>query len=303
MSFNKLSDTPQSGAIESLDERSIIGQDRRAPKKISMNVLEYMERYGHEQLSVSTDKDTGLRAFIAIHDTTLGPGLGGVRVSPHATEDEAVMDALRLSRPMTYKSAAAGLDLGGGKGLIIEDSRAYKTKALMRAFGRFVDTLGGRYITTEDVGTSLDDLEWIADETAHVNGLPLSRGGSGETSEMTGWGVYRGLKACAKEVWRNDSLSGKSIAIQGFGHTATFLTRHLLEKEEGGKAYRHRPERGGDERCAGVGRGGDREPQRHPRCRVRHILAKRPGRRAERGDHHQTEVRDCVRLRQQPAPQ
>ena len=198
-----------------------------------MNVLDYMERYGHEQFSVSTDRDTGLRAFIAIHDTTLGPALGGVRVWPHATEEEAVVDALRLSRAMTYKSSAAGLDLGGGKGLIIADSRTDKTEALMRAFGRFVDTLGGRYITTEDVGASLQDLEWIAEETAHVRGLPLSRGGSGETSEMTGWGVYRGLKACAKEVWGNDSLSGKRIAFQGFGHTATFLTRHLLEREEG----------------------------------------------------------------------
>ena len=198
-----------------------------------MEVLEYMERYGHEQLSASTDRDTGLRAFIAIHDTTLGPGLGGVRIWPYATEDEAVMDALRLSRAMTYKSAAAGLDLGGGKGLIVADSRTDKSEALMRAFGRFVDTLGGRYITTEDVGASLQDLEWIAEETAHVRGLPLSRGGSGETSEMTGWGVYRGLKACAKEVWGNDWLCGKRIAFQGFGHTATFLSRHLLEREEG----------------------------------------------------------------------
>ena len=198
-----------------------------------MNVLEYMERYGHEQLSVYSDTGAGLRAFISIHDTTLGPALGGVRVWSYATEDEAVMDALRLGRAMTYKSAAAGLPFGGGKGVIMADPRKDKTEALMRAFGRFVDTLGGRYLTTEDVGMSLLDLEWIAQETEHVTGLPRSRGGSGETSEMTGWGVYQGMRACAKEVWGNESLSGKTIALQGFGHTATFLTNHLLEKEEG----------------------------------------------------------------------
>ncbi len=198
-----------------------------------MQLLEQMERYGYEQLSVYTDTGVGLRAFISIHDTTLGPALGGVRVWPFATEDGALTDVLRLGRAMTYKSAAAGLNFGGGKGLIVADPRRDKSEALMRAFGRFVDTLGGRYITTEDVGMSLQDLEWIAEETTHVSGLPLYRGGSGETSEMTGWGVYRGLKACAREVWGNDSLSGKSVAFQGFGHTATFLTKHLLEREEG----------------------------------------------------------------------
>ncbi|PKB68678.1 MAG: leucine dehydrogenase [SAR202 cluster bacterium Io17-Chloro-G3] len=200
-----------------------------------MDVTAYMEQHGHEQLSVYTDTSAGLRAYIAIHDTTLGPSLGGVRVWPHPTEDEALMDVLRLSRAMTYKSAAAGLHFGGGKGLIVADSRNDKTEAMMRAFGRFVDTLGGRYLTTEDVGASLLDLEWIAEETSHVMGLPVSRGGSGETSEMTGWGVYRGLQACAEEVWGNKSLSGKTIALQGFGHTATFLANHLLEREEGVK--------------------------------------------------------------------
>ena len=198
-----------------------------------MNVLEYMERYGYEQFSVYTDPDAGLRAFAAIHDTTLGPGLGGVRVWPYPTEEEAVMDVLRLSRAMTYKSAAAGLHFGGGKGLIMADPHTDKTEAMMRAFGRFVESLGGRYLTTEDVGMSLLDLEWIAQETSHVVGLPVSMGGSGETSEMTGWGVYQGMKACAKEVWGNDSLSGKTIAFQGWGHTANFLTDHLLEREEG----------------------------------------------------------------------
>ncbi|MSQ22109.1 MAG: Glu/Leu/Phe/Val dehydrogenase [Dehalococcoidia bacterium] len=200
-----------------------------------MNVLEYMERYGHEQFSVYTDASVGLKAFIAIHDTTLGPALGGVRVWPHPTEDAAVMDVLRLSRAMTYKSAAAGLNFGGGKGLIMADSRKDKSEALMRAFGRFVESLGGRYITTEDVGITLHDLEQIAQETSHVTGLPISLGGSGDTSSMTGFGVYQGMRACAKEAWGSDSLAGRTIAIQGFGHTATALVENILKKEEGVK--------------------------------------------------------------------
>ena len=200
-----------------------------------MNVLDYMERYGHEQFSVYTDTGVGLRAFIAIHDTTLGPALGGVRVWPHPTEDAAVMDVLRLSRAMTYKSAAAGLNFGGGKGLIMADSRKDKSEAMMRAFGRFVESLGGRYITTEDVGITLHDLEQIAQETSHVTGLPISMGGSGDTSAMTGFGVYQAMRACAKEAWGSDSLAGRVVAIQGFGHTATALVDNLLKGEEGVK--------------------------------------------------------------------
>ena len=197
-----------------------------------MNVLDYMEHHGHEQFSVYSDPAVGLRAFIAVHDTTLGPSLGGVRVWPHSTEEAAVMDVLRLSRAMTYKSAAAGLHFGGGKGLIIANSHRDKSEAMMRAFGRFVDSLGGRYITTEDVGMTLLDLEWISQETQHVTGLPVSMGGSGDTSHMTGFGVHQGMKACAKKVWGSDSLSGKVVAIQGFGHTAMALTQHLLESED-----------------------------------------------------------------------
>ncbi len=200
-----------------------------------MNVLDYMERYGHEQFGVYTDTGVGLRAFIAIHDTTLGPALGGVRVWPHPTEDAAVMDVLRLSRAMTYKSAAAGLNFGGGKGLIMADSHKDKSEAMMRAFGRFVESLGGRYITTEDVGITLHDLEQIAQETSHVTGLPISMGGSGDTSAMTGFGVYQAMRACAKEAWGSDSLAGRVVAIQGFGHTATALVENLLKEEEGVK--------------------------------------------------------------------
>ena len=133
---------------------------------------------------------------------------------------------------MTYKSAAAGLHFGGGKALIIADPRKDKTEALMRSFGRFVETLGGRYITTEDVGMTLLDLEWISQETSHIVGLPISMGGSGDTSKMTGFGVYRGMKACAKEVWNSDSLSGSTVAIQGFGNTARALAEQLIDNEQ-----------------------------------------------------------------------
>lgn len=197
-----------------------------------MSMLEYMERHNFEQLSAYTDPEVGLKALISIHDTTLGPAIGGVRVWPHATEEAALEDVLRLGRAMTYKSAAAGLHFGGGKGLIIADPRKDKTEALMRSFGRFVETLGGRYITTEDVGMTLLDLEWISQETSHIVGLPISMGGSGDTSKMTGFGVYRGMKACAKEVWNSDSLSGSAIAIQGFGNTARALAEQLIENEQ-----------------------------------------------------------------------
>ena len=195
-----------------------------------MDVLEYMETQGHEQLCVFTDKGVGLRVFIAIHDTTLGPALGGVRIWPHKTEDDALMDVLRLSRGMTYKSAAAGLNLGGGKALIMAPYQE-KTEAMLRAFGRFVESLGGRYITTEDVGANAQDMEWIAQETSHVTGLPMYLGGSGDPSDMTAYGIYQGMKACAMDVWGTESLEGRAIALQGFGNVASKLSRYLLEEQ------------------------------------------------------------------------
>ena len=195
-----------------------------------MDILGYMGRYGHEQLVVCQEGSAGLRAFIAIHDTTLGPACGGVRVWPHPTEEEAILDVLRLSRAMTYKSAAAGLPLGGGKALIMADPRKEKDEALLRAFGRCVDTLGGRYITTEDVGMTPTDLEHIAQETRHVVGLPVSKGGSGDTSPLTGLGVYLGMKASAKAVWGSDSLEGRVVAMQGFGNVGVQTAQHLLKE-------------------------------------------------------------------------
>ena len=151
-----------------------------------MDLLGYMGAEGHEQIVMCSDPAVGLQAIIAIHDTTLGPACGGVRIWPYESEQEAVMDALRLSRAMTYKSAAADLPLGGGKGVIIADAHTQKTEALLRSYGRFVDTLAGRYLTTTDVGSTGRDLEYVNQETAHVVGKPTTYGGRGDTSVMTG---------------------------------------------------------------------------------------------------------------------
>ena len=195
-----------------------------------MDILQRMSNEGHEQVAMFSDPGSGLKAIIAIHDTTLGPACGGTRMWPYESEADALTDALRLSRAMTYKSAAAGLHLGGGKGVIIGDPHADKSEALMRAYGRFVDTLGGRYLTTTDVGTTGRDLEYVRQETKYVTGLPLSLGGSGDTSIMTGLGLFMGMKACAEEVWGNGGLRGRTVAVQGFGKVASHLCEHLLEE-------------------------------------------------------------------------
>ena len=194
-----------------------------------MDIAAYMEQHGHEQLSVWTDPDAKLRAFIAIHDTSLGPALGGTRIWPHPTEEAAILDVLRLSQAMTYKSAVAGLPLGGGKALIMADSHTDKTEAMFRSYGRFVESMGGRYITTEDVGASTQDLAWVAQETKHVVGLPESMGGGGNPASVTGFGVFQAMRACAEATWGSDSLSGRTVALQGYGNVATALGGHLLE--------------------------------------------------------------------------
>lgn len=192
-----------------------------------MKILEYMERYEHEQLVYCCDPGAGLKAIIAIHDTTLGPALGGTRMWPYATEEEATLDVLRLARAMTYKAAAAGLSLGGGKAVVIGDPRRDKTEALFRSLGRYIRSLGGRYITTEDVGTTVADMELVSEETAHVMGLPLSQGGSGDPSPLTALGVLQAMKACAKEVFGADSLRRKIVALQGAGKVGYHLSRYL----------------------------------------------------------------------------
>lgn len=196
-----------------------------------MEIFGYMEKYDYEQLVMCQDRESGLKAIIAIHDTTLGPALGGTRMWPYVTEQEAITDALRLARGMTYKAAAAGLDLGGGKAVIIGDPRRDKTEVLLRSYGRFVDTLKGRYITAEDVGTCQQDMDIIHRETKHVTGIAPANGGSGDPSPFTALGVLHGMKAAAREAFGTESLAGVRIALQGVGHVGYHLC-HLL-KEEG----------------------------------------------------------------------
>lgn len=193
-------------------------------------VLNQMNLFNHEQVVFCNDNETGLKAIIAIHNTTLGPALGGTRMWPYANEAEALTDVLRLSRGMTYKAAISGLNLGGGKAVIIGDSKKHKTEALMRRFGKFVNSLGGKYITAEDVGINTKDMEYVKMETDHVTGIPESFGGGGDPSPVTAYGVYMGMKATAKEAYGNDSLSGKKILVQGVGHVGENLVKHLSEE-------------------------------------------------------------------------
>jgi leucine dehydrogenase len=193
-------------------------------------VIANMATYDHEQLLFCQDKATGLRAIIAIHNTVLGPSLGGTRMWTYRNELEAINDVLRLSRGMSYKAAISGLNLGGGKAVIIGDSRKHKSEALFRRFGRFVDSLGGKYITAEDVGISPQDIRYMAMETEHVAGKPESMGGGGDPSPVTAYGVYVGMKASAKQAYGSDSLEGKRIMVQGVGHVGTYLVEYLTKE-------------------------------------------------------------------------
>lgn len=195
-----------------------------------MKKFEYMEKYDYEQLVFCYDKTSGLKAIICVHDTTLGPALGGTRMWNYENEDDAILDALRLGRGMTYKAAAAGLNLGGGKTVVMGDAKKDKSEELWRAFGRYVQSLNGRYITAEDVNTSVEDMDYIAMETEYVTGLS---GTSGDPSPVTAFGVYKGMKAAAKEAFGTDSLAGKVVAVQGVGHVGYYLCKHI--HEEGGK--------------------------------------------------------------------
>ncbi|WP_347939887.1 branched-chain amino acid dehydrogenase [Peribacillus simplex] len=195
-----------------------------------MEIFKYLEKYDYEQLLFCQDKQSGLKAIIAIHDTTLGPALGGTRMWTYATEEDAIEDALRLSRGMTYKNAAAGLNLGGGKTVIIGDPRKDKNEEMFRAFGRYIQGLNGRYITAEDVGTTVEDMDLIHEETDFVTGISPAFGSSGNPSPVTAYGVYRGMKAAAKEAFGTDSLEGKVVAVQGVGNVSYNLCRHLHEE-------------------------------------------------------------------------
>ncbi len=193
-------------------------------------IFRYMEKYDYEQLVFCQDQNSGLKAIIAIHDTTLGPALGGTRMWTYASEEEAVIDALRLARGMTYKAAAAGLNLGGGKTVIIGDPRKDKNEEMFRAFGRYIQGLNGRYITAEDVGTTVADMDLIHQETEFVTGVSPAFGSSGNPSPVTAYGVYRGMKAAALEAFGSDSLAGKRVAVQGVGNVAFSLCRYLHEE-------------------------------------------------------------------------
>jgi len=182
----------------------------------------------HEQVVFCSDPNAQLKAIIAIHNTSLGPALGGCRMWYYASEEDAVKDALRLARGMTYKAAVAGLNLGGGKAVIIGDPKKDKTEPLFRSFGRFVEGLSGRYITAEDVGTSVKDMEWVRMETRHVTGISRSLGGSGDPSPVTAYGVYYGMRAAAQYAFGRESLAGLRIAVQGAGHVGYYLVKHLV---------------------------------------------------------------------------
>jgi leucine dehydrogenase len=183
----------------------------------------------HEQILVCHDRDSGLRAIIAVHDTTLGPGLGGIRMWTYANDDAALIDVLRLSEGMTYKNALAGLDLGGGKTVVLGDPRTDKSPEQFRALGRFIDRLGGSYLAAEDVGTTTEDAEQVATETRYITGLPVERGGSGDPSPMTAWGVFRGIRAALAEAGLGEDYAGVRVAVQGAGHVGAAVARHLLE--------------------------------------------------------------------------
>lgn len=197
-----------------------------------MKIFDYLEENDYEQLVFCYDKNSGLKAIIGIHDTTLGPALGGTRIWDYESEEDAISDVLRLSRGMTYKNAAAGLNFGGGKTVVIGDPEKIKSEELFRALGRFIEGLGGRYITAEDVNTTTTDMSYINDETEFVVGL---EGKSGNPSPVTAYGVFRGILAAANEVFGSEDLKGRTVAVQGLGSVGYDLCKML--DEAGAKLY------------------------------------------------------------------
>ena len=201
----------------------------------NVSVFHEISKLGHEQLVFCHDEATGLKALIGIHNTVLGPALGGTRMWNYATEEEAIIDVLRLSRGMTFKNAITGLNIGGGKAVIIGDPSKIKSEALLRRFGKFIESLNGKYVTAEDVSMNARDMQYIAMETQYVTGLPKNMGGMGDPSPVTAYGTYMGIKGCVKSVYGSDSLEGKSIAVQGVGHVGTHLVEYLTK--ENAKVY------------------------------------------------------------------
>ncbi len=201
-----------------------------APMNTMPSIFDRLDAMGHEQIVFCHDPNTGLRAIIGIHNTTLGPALGGTRFWNYAHEGDALQDVLRLSRGMTFKNAIAGLNIGGGKAVIIGDSRKDKNEMLLRRFGKFVDGLNGRYITAEDMGMATEDMDFIAQETKYAAGIYEDEGGSGDPSPYTALGTYMGMKAAAQKAYGSDSLEGKKVAVQGAGHVGQYLIDHLVKE-------------------------------------------------------------------------
>lgn len=201
-------------------------------RDVMPEIFDLMGEHDHEQVVFFYEPSCGYRGIIAIHDTSLGPALGGTRFWNYASDSDAVVDVLRLARGMTYKAAVAGLNLGGGKSVIIGDNKTTHREMIMRAHGRAVESLGGRYITAEDVGTSVEDMDYIHMETGHVVGMA---GKSGDPSPVTAYGTYRGIKACALKLYGTDSLEDRSVVIQGAGHVGYFLAQDL--RDEGAKVF------------------------------------------------------------------
>ncbi len=200
-----------------------------------MNLFETIHSTEHEQVVFCHNKDAGLKGIIAIHNTTLGPALGGLRMWPYATEQEAIEDVLRLSRGMTYKAAVAGLNLGGGKSVIIGDPRKDKSEALFRAFGRFIESLNGRYITAEDVGIDVNDMEYVFQETDNCVGVHQVHGGSGDPSPFTAFGTLQGIRASLMHKFNDEEIGSYSYAVQGVGHVGFELVKLL--RNEGAKVF------------------------------------------------------------------
>jgi leucine dehydrogenase len=200
-------------------------------REIVMGPFDLISKHGeHEEVIFCHDKTVGLKAIISIHNTALGPALGGTRMWNYKTEEEALVDVLRLSKGMTYKAAAAGLNLGGGKAVIIGDPKTQKSEGLFRAFGQFVNSLNGKYITAEDVGTNETDMEYIFMETPWVTGIPKDFGGSGDPSPYTAHGVLMGIKASIHEKLKTDSLKGLRVAVQGLGNVGSNLVKYLIQE-------------------------------------------------------------------------
>ena len=193
-------------------------------------MFERLARDDYEEVVYCQDRGTGLRAIVAIHSTRLGPALGGTRFYPYASDADALEDVLRLAKGMTYKSAAAGLDLGGGKAVILGDPATAKTEGLLRAYARFLDGLGGRYITAEDVGTTQADMDVIRRETRSVTGVSRSLGGSGDPSAATAYGLLHAMKAVSQHLWKSTNLEGRHIVVNGVGKVGTAIVRHLVEE-------------------------------------------------------------------------